>query len=101
MVEHLLGQGGAGLAVGHQKAMPLDQGDASARDGLDRPASDVVRDIVRGELDDTEPLRVSDREEARKSGEGLEPRRRAGAEAPRGGLLIRPPGGTILGAWRT
>src|SRR5687767_6670235 len=60
MVERLLRQGGARFAVRDEKAIPLDQGDADARSGLRYlrcPAGDVVRYVVRGQLDDAKPLR--------------------------------------------
>src|SRR5580692_11761971 len=88
MVEHLLGQGGAGLAVRNEEAMPLDQGDLDARSGLRRPAGDVVRDVVRGELDDAEPLRNgqgADGGDDLLKGHGTQDATGDGTDASRGG----------------
>ena len=95
--------GGAGaLLVPHQTDGAIAFRRSRRGEGEENPRRRVLRGVaseprlqservaVRAEMVD----HVSDRQEARKSGEGPAPRRCAVAERSRGSLLIRPPGGT-------
>ncbi len=104
MVEHFLGQDNAGLAVRDEEAVPVNQGDASDGNGLDRPRrlpGNVGRNILRGELDDAEPLwnrqtangqdellDGHERQHATRAGPDASPRR--GSAPPAAVLTARP-----------